>query len=91
MLGATLRFISDRSASFDANPGLPQYELPDYVTFDLRAGMTLGPVDIQGFVRNLFDQRGQLSAVTFLSAAGGPAQVTIVQPRTIGVSASARF
>jgi hypothetical protein len=42
-------------------------------------------------VRNLFDKRGQLSAVTQLSALGGPAQIAILQPRTIGISATSRF
>lgn len=90
-LGATLRFVSDRRASFDGSASFPQYRLPDYVTIDLRAGASFGPIDAQFFVRNLFDVRGQLSAVTLLSALGGPAQVSIVQPRTIGVSASTRF
>jgi iron complex outermembrane receptor protein len=89
--GATLRFVSDRVASFDANALLPQYDLGDYVTVDLRAGATFGPVVTQLFVRNLFDVRGQLSASTFTSGAGGPAQVTILQPRTIGISATAHF
>ncbi len=89
--GATLRFVSDRTASFDANPSLPQYQLPDYVTVDLRAGLAFGSIELQVFARNLFDDRGQLSAATFLSVIGGPAQVTMLQPRTIGISASARF
>lgn len=90
-IGATLRFVSDRRASFDGSASFPQYKLPDYTTIDLRADATLGPVETRFFVRNLFDVRGQLSAVTLLSALGGPAQVSILQPRTIGISASTRF
>jgi outer membrane receptor protein involved in Fe transport len=90
-LGATLRYVSDRTASFDANMALPQYRLPSYTSVDLRAGVTAGPVDVQFYVRNLFDVRGQLSAQTVLSSFGGPAQVTILQPRTIGLKLSTAF
>ena len=89
--GVTLRFVSDRVASFDASGGFPQYALPDYAAVDLRAGASFGPVDAQVFVRNLLDERGQLSAATVLSILGGPAQVSMLQPRTIGVSATTRF
>jgi outer membrane receptor protein involved in Fe transport len=89
--GATVRFVSDRSASFDGSAGFPQYQLPDYVAVDLRAGATFGPVEAQVFVRNLFDTRGQLSAATVLSILGGPAQVSMMQPRTVGISATTRF
>jgi len=91
VVGATVRFISDRRASFDANPGLPQYDLPDYASVDLRLGGTFGPVEARFFVRNLFGEAGQISAATVLSVVGGPAQVTMIQPRTVGVSATARF
>jgi outer membrane receptor protein involved in Fe transport len=89
--GATFRFVSDRSSSFDGNAGVPQYELPNYAAVDLRAGVSIGAVDAQLFVRNLFDKRGPLSAATVLSALGGPAQVSMLQPRTIGLSATSRF
>ncbi|ALJ14549.1 TonB-dependent receptor [Sphingopyxis macrogoltabida] len=90
-IGASLRYVADRTSSFDLNGGFPQYAIPDYVTVDLRAGFSAGPVDAQLFVRNLFDVRGQLSAETSLSILDGPAQVTILQPRTIGLSLSSRF
>ena len=90
-LGATIRYISDRKASFNNNPGQPQYDLGDYTSVDLRAGATIKTVDVQVFVRNVFDDRGQLSANTILSLDGGPAQVSILQPRTVGVSLSTHF
>lgn len=90
-LGATLRYVSNRTASFNANAQLPQYRLPDFASVDLRAGVTAGPVDVRLYVRNLFDERGQLSAQTVLSSFGGPAQVTIVRPRTVGLELSTRF
>jgi len=89
--GATLRFVSSRKASFDLNGGFPQFDLRDYVTLDLRAGATLATLDLQLFLRNAFDSRGKLSAVTALSILGGPANVAILQPRTIGISATKHF
>lgn len=90
-VGASVRYVGKRTASFDASAGIPQYRLPDYVSTDLRAGLTLGPVEAQLYVHNLFDVRGQLSAYTILSSLGGPAEVTILQPRTVGVSGAVRF
>jgi outer membrane receptor protein involved in Fe transport len=90
-LGATLRFASDSTASFDASPALRQYDVPDYVTLDLRAGLSFGPVDAQIYVRNVFDTRGQLAAQTVLSQLGGPAQVLVLRPRTFGLQLSSHF
>lgn len=89
--GGTLRFVSDRKSGFDANAQIPQYDLGDYVTADLRAGASLGPIVAQVFVRNLFDERGALSAYTVLSSLGGPARVAVLQPRTIGIGLTGRF
>ncbi len=86
-IGGTVRLVGDRMVSFNGSLGMPQYRLPSYATADIRAGLTIGPVDAQVYVRNLFDARAQLSAQTFL----GPAQVAIAQPRTIGISATTRF
>jgi outer membrane receptor protein involved in Fe transport len=88
-IGATLRYVGKRTTSFDDNVGLPNYRLPDYVSTDLRAGVVVGPVEAQVFVHNLFDVRAQLSATTI----DGPtvAEVAIMQPRTIGISATTRF
>lgn len=99
-IGATLRYVGDRTAAFgargtpsNATLGQPQYFLPDYVVLDLRAGVTVGPVNVQVYVHNLTDERAQLSAstVTAGSGIGGPVNVTILSPRTIGVSAGVKF
>jgi iron complex outermembrane receptor protein len=86
-VGATLRYVSDRTASFDNSTSYPQYHLPHYTTLDLRTAFALSRVNVQLYVRNLFDERGQLSAAT----AYGAARVAILQPRTIGVMATANF
>lgn len=95
-IGATLRFVSDRTSGFSGAFSTsitqpPLYRLPDYVALDLRAGLTLDRINLQAFVRNVFDERGELSAFTNYSPLGGPAQVTVLQPRTVGVSANVAF
>ncbi|HWK36809.1 TonB-dependent receptor [Sphingomonas sp.] len=90
-VGGTLRFASDSMVSFDASPALRQYRVPDYATLGLRAGATFGPVDAQVYVQNLFDTHGQLAAQTILSQLGGPAQVLMLRPRTLGLRLTSRF
>jgi outer membrane receptor protein involved in Fe transport len=85
-VGATVRYVGDRQSSFSASV-IRSYELPDYVSVDLRAGVTLGRVSLQIYGRNIFDQRGQLSAYT----AYGIPYVATSQPRTIGLTATTRF
>jgi len=94
-VGATLRYVSDRWASFDNSQLYPQYHLPEYATVDLRSGVVFDvandhPLSFQLYVHNLLDKRGQLSAFGYYSAPGTTA-VTILQPRTIGINASTQF
>ena len=89
--GATVRHVTDRVSSYDASGGIPQYELPEYTTVDLRTGLQFGDMRLQLFVKNAFDERGQLSATTGFSALGGPAWVSLVQPRTIGLNLVTQF
>ena len=70
----------------------PNWDLPDYTTFDLRGSMAFGTALVRLYVRNLFDERGQLSAsTTFVEPFDGPANVDIMQPRTIGMSVDVKF
>jgi iron complex outermembrane recepter protein len=90
-LGTTVRHVTDRVSSYDASPGSPQYELPEYTTVDLRTGLQLGAARLQLYVKNAFDERGKLSATTAFSALGGPVWVSLVQPRTIGLNFITQF
>jgi iron complex outermembrane recepter protein len=90
-LGTTVRHVTDRVSSYDASPGSPQYDLPEYTTVDLRTGVQLGAARLQVYVKNAFDERGQLSATTAFSALGGPVWVSLVQPRTIGLNFITQF
>jgi outer membrane receptor protein involved in Fe transport len=86
-IGTTVRYVSDKTATFSNGPR-PQYDVPSYTVVDLRASITVGTVEWQLYVHNLLDEAGELSAsVLHLPAA----QVSLLQPRTIGVSAAFSF
>jgi outer membrane receptor protein involved in Fe transport len=90
-IGLTARHVGERMASFDESTRFPQYRLPSYTSIDLRTGVMFDSVTLQFYVHNVFDERGQLSAFNGYSMFGGPAQISILRPRTIGVTATTRF
>lgn len=90
-IGATVRYVADRVSSFDMSGGTPQHALPNYTTVDLRSGIDFNGVRAQLYVRNLFDEFGELSATTSFSVAGGPIQITPLRPRTVGLTLTKRF
>jgi len=90
-IGATVRYVSNRDSSFDNNTSDPQFRLPAYTSVDLRLAGTVGPVNLQFYIRNAFNELGELSAFTGYASLGGPAQVSLLQPRTIGVTAVVNF
>jgi iron complex outermembrane recepter protein len=89
-LGFTVRYVTDRMASFDNSLLNAQYRLPAYTTADLRGGLTLSSVEVQLYVHNLFDERGELSSFGAYSALG-ETKVAILQPRTVGIALTTHF
>jgi outer membrane receptor protein involved in Fe transport len=86
--GVTVRYQSNQTSSFNKSPTFPQYNLPAFTTMDLHATIKLGSVTAQLYLRNLFDERGQQSA---LNTSYGTARVAIERPRTIGLMATTKF
>jgi len=89
--GATYRFVGERYASFNQSGGVPQYRLPGYAALDLRAGVNVRAARVELYVKNLTDQTAQLSAQTQTALAGGPIELNLLQPRTVGLSFSTKF
>ena len=87
MVGATVRYVTDRYTSFDGSTSYLQYHLPKYTSADVRAGFTAGTTDLQLYIHNLFDERAQLGVL----APGFGNRVAIMQPRTIGINANYHF
>ena len=69
------------------NPGFPQYIMDAYTGVDLHAGLSFTSFDVQLYVRNLLDERGQVSAYTW---EGNP-RPAMQQPRTTGLTLTMRF
>ena len=87
-VGATMRYVTARMASFNESVADPQYRLPSYITFDVRTGIALDKVNLQLYVHNVANRLGELSAIT---GYGPAAQVAIIQPRTVGLSMSVSY
>lgn len=86
-VGGSFRYVDARWSSFNDST-YPQYHLPDYAIVDLHGGIHLGSVDGQLYLRNVFNKCAQMAAATGSSPY---AQVTIMQPRTIGFNLSMPF
>ncbi len=90
-LGSTLRHVGERNSGFIASSKVPSHRLPAYSLLDLRAGLSLAKVSLELYLRNLLDERAQLSASTSVSALGGPVWVSNAQPRTFGATLTVPF
>lgn len=89
--GITQRFVGRRHSGFDASSGRPDYPLPGYAITDLQAGVDFRKFSLAFYVRNLFDRRALIAAGTSLMPMGGPALVSVIQPRTIGAALTVPF
>ncbi|QBQ99872.1 TonB-dependent receptor [Paraburkholderia pallida] len=89
--GVIQRFVGRRHSGFDASSGRPDYPLPGYAITDLQAGVDFGKCSLAFYVRNLFDRRALMAAGTSLIPLGGPALVSVIQPRTIGATLNIPF
>jgi outer membrane receptor protein involved in Fe transport len=90
-VSAQWRFVGRREATFDASGSGPQYALPSYHSFDLRAGVEHAGWNVDLYLRNAFDRRGQAAADLGSTGFGYPAAVTVIQPRTLGLVVTRDF
>src|SRR5262249_40381836 len=82
-VGASARRVTGSLQEFGAGA----YRVPAYTTYDVRATVALHQIDLQLYVHNLSDVRGQFSEFNF----GPIAWVALMQPRTVGLLATTRF
>lgn len=86
------RYLGDRNDGYAGSPVDRLYVLPAYNTVDTALNFSLpGGISLEGFVRNLFDARGEVSATTLSNqyVPGAPVPVNLSQPRTIGLTVRA--
>ena len=90
-LGLSERYAGERNAGFDGSGTAPNYRMPAYWLTDVQGGVDIGHVSLALYVRNVFDTHAQLGTSTAEMALGGPAQVELARPRTIGATLTANF
>ncbi len=86
--GMNVRYISERNAGFPGSASLPNFAMPSYTVLGLQAGIDYQRFSFAAYVRNLANERG-ITGVAFTTLTA--AKAVVVEPRTIGVSASATF
>lgn len=92
-VGASYVFVGARKSDFTFT-GTARTNVPAYHTVGLRAGVTHGPWEINGYVKNATNERGiVLDGTAQLNPITGRMEdnATIITPRLIGVSVSRNF
>ena len=89
--GASERYAGERNAGFDGSGTAPNYKMPAYWLTDLQGGIDFGKISLGLYARNVFDAKAQLGTSTAEMALGGPAQVELARPRTLGLTLTAGF
>jgi outer membrane receptor protein involved in Fe transport len=97
-IGGTWAYIGQRESLFSATIG--QVALAAYNTFDLRAGVNVQKWRLEVWAKNIGDARGVTNLGENGSVNGGTPipfvgvfgeSINLIQPRTVGVTATARF
>jgi hypothetical protein len=74
-------------------PGV-RSDLPAYTTVALRTGLRYNTWRLSFFVDNVSDKRGVLNAQSKIQGSASPTnpyQITVIRPRTFGLSLSASY
>jgi outer membrane receptor protein involved in Fe transport len=91
-IGGGITYMGDRMSNFTASAAAKRFNLDSYTTSNLHAGIRSSDWNLNLYVKNLTNARGYLSATpqnvtTGVSSYG----LLVIQPRTIGVSATYWF
>lgn len=92
-VGGDVSYTGERSSGFGMpGPADPIRYAPSYTTFDLRAGFETGRWTVELYGRNLTDEPGILSLGGFgPTVPASAARVSIIRPRTIGLTVGVDF
>jgi iron complex outermembrane recepter protein len=89
--GATWSYVGARETGFGTDvTGLTQVRLPSYNTYAVRVGLDNARYRVTLYGKNLSDSRGITNYVND-GAPGLNGDISVIQPRTIGVTLSAKF
>ena len=89
-VGAAWSYVGSRSTDFASSVTGGQLGLPSYNTFEARLGLDSAHYRVMLYGKNLGDKRG-ISSYVDTGAPGGAGELTPIQPRTIGVTLTAKF
>jgi iron complex outermembrane recepter protein len=90
-VGATWSYVGARETGFGTDvTGLTQVRLSSYNTYAARVGLDNSRYRVTLYGKNLSDSRGITNYVS-QGAPGLNGDVSVIQPRTIGVTLSAKF
>ncbi len=81
-------YVGGRTAGYSGSLLSPVYQLPSYNTVDLSAALRIARgLEIDAYLKNAFDVRGQVSATTLANEynPAAPVPVTLSRPRTVGL------
>jgi iron complex outermembrane receptor protein len=93
-VGASTHYQGNRVTDFvsSAPPGYQRPVLPAYTTVDLRSGVTRGGLEFTLYVKNVGNEHGlNYLTSTMLDGISPPYAVSVIQPRTVGLSLSQKF
>lgn len=90
---AGLRYstVGKRFGDFTRRSSVPRFELPSYDVLDAHTGVTHGNYTATFYVKNVTNERGMLGDSALTLNGLGPYAVTIIQPRTYGISLVMEF
>lgn len=90
--GGAIRWVDDQLGAQPA-VGAPLFTLPAYTVADLTATVTNGRYSFGLYVKNVGNSRAISGGYPYIDRTGGVRQIDyfISQPRTLGLSATARF
>jgi outer membrane receptor protein involved in Fe transport len=85
-------YVGDRLSAFQNTATATRFVMPSYVTLDLQVGAKTDRWSVNLFARNLTDRRGFLDANAWnVGSQAGRYYVTVIQPRTVGLSLTTKF
>ncbi|WP_426700745.1 TonB-dependent receptor [Rhodanobacter sp. Col0626] len=91
-LGAGVTYVGDREGGFTASAQAQRFLLRPYTTAELHAGVQSMDWNVSLYVKNLTDARGYLSATAQNATTGVSSYgLLLIQPRTVGISATYSF
>jgi iron complex outermembrane recepter protein len=99
-VGATWSYTGSRISDFAASTTVvngavafvpdPRAELPSYNTVNLRAGLDSPRWQFELYIKNLGDARG-ITSYANIGAPDSGGEIGLIQPRTLGATATVRF